>query len=196
MKKIIVSILALIPMMVFAQTGNQYVIEGKIGNSAQPLKVYLTKTLSIAGIIDSALVKNGKFKLKGTLKEPGRIILIAAKDVSGIPTRRIRRSGVPAPDLKSFYLDAGVTRVNSPDSLKDAVVSGASTKLNKESADFSEWLEPARGKQGAVGQLYAGTSNAEQATDAFKKKAQAMIQEADAYMQDLVIQFIKEHPGS
>jgi len=199
MKKIIVSsivsIMLTIPVVLFAQQGNGFTINGKVGNLNSPLKIYLAKALNPKAIMDSAIVKDGAFEIKGTIKEPDYVILVAATSSSGV-TAGTRQKPIPFPDLKGFYLDAGQTMVNSPDVLKNMVISGASEKLNRESAEAYKALVPAINAEGAVGQFQMRASGEEQKTDAYKKAVKAKIDSADAYMCSIVIKFVKEHPGS
>jgi peroxiredoxin len=199
MKKIIVSSIVSMmltsPVVLFAQQGNAFTLKGKVGNLNASLKIYLAKALNPKAIIDSATVKDGSFEIKGTLKEPSYVLLVAATSSSGVATST-REKKIPFPDLKGFYLDFGQTMVSSPDTLRNIVVSGASEKLNKESAEAYKALQPAFNAEGAVGQFQMKASEEEQKTDAYKKAVNAKIDSADAYMRSIVIAFVKAHPNS
>ncbi|MDF7815687.1 TlpA disulfide reductase family protein [Hymenobacter sp. YC55] len=104
--------LLLVPGLAVAQTPIPYFLAGKLGSDTyrgKPTYVYLRS----GSLLDSALVKKGRFQLKGTVDEPHKAFL------------SMKRQSEDMSDYKAiFYLEAGTLVFTSPDSLKNARVGG------------------------------------------------------------------------
>ncbi|OQP51366.1 hypothetical protein A4H97_27720 [Niastella yeongjuensis] len=127
MKKNLMILMMISPVMVLAQKGN-YTLKGKIGNLDSPAKIYLGYKNAKGEFLDSADFKNGQFEFKGSLEEPTQSTLV------------LSYTGVAAfnkfSESMSVYLEQGTILLNSTDSLRNAVVTGS--KVN---ADFKKLKE-------------------------------------------------------
>lgn len=112
MKNYVLLLLLFVPGMVAAQTPASFVLQGRLGADtyrAAPTYVYLR----YLRFVDSAVVKKGRFELKGTVDEPTKAYLT------------MRRQAGDMSDSKAvFYLEKGTLVFTSPDSLKNAQVGG------------------------------------------------------------------------
>jgi peroxiredoxin len=105
-------LLLLVPGLATAQTPISFVLKGSLGSHTYrdvPTYVYLRSGM----MLDSAVVKQGNFELKGTVDEPTKGFL------------SMRRKMQDMSDYKAvFWLEQGTLVFTSPDSLKNAQVGG------------------------------------------------------------------------
>lgn len=130
MKKLSVLIL-LLPFMAAAQ--KNYTISGNISGVKEPAKVYLAVVKNRAFVdTDSAVVKNGKFTLSGSVAEPTQAILTLKRLSPSADTRRR--------DYLAFFLENSAISIKSVDSIKNASVSGSVT--DKEQNEVEAMIKP------------------------------------------------------
>lgn len=116
MKKLLISILMLLPIVVTAQ--KNYTIKGNIPALKAPAKAYLvTLQADKWRQTDSVEIKNGKFEFSGRVSEPQQA-MIAIKPL------RFEQSATPG-DTKGFFLENAAIRLDATDSIKNANVSGS-----------------------------------------------------------------------
>lgn len=112
MKHYLLLLLLLAPYLAAAQTPVHYFLDGHLGARTYrtvPTYVYLRYGL----VLDSALVKDGRFQLKGTVDKPHKAML------------KMSRVDKDMKDVKfTFFLEEGTLVFTSPDSLKNAQVGG------------------------------------------------------------------------
>ena len=132
MKKIILVLMLLAPIVVMAQKGN-FILKGKIGNINTPALIELC--YDGTGVVDSMYLQNGEFEFKGFLANltEARLVLLF-KNSRGWEDHVV-------------YLEPGTIYVNSPDSLKNAVITGST--INAENEKLQLALKPFR-KQAAA----------------------------------------------
>ena len=112
MKNHLLLLLLLMPGLAAAQTPVPYFLDGHLGAGAYrgaPTYVYLRHD----GVVDSAVVKKGRFQLKGTAKKPQKGLLSMNRDRENLTDYKV-----------GFYLEKGTLVFTSPDSLKNAQVGG------------------------------------------------------------------------
>lgn len=122
----------LAPIVVMAQKGN-FILKGKIGNINTPALIELC--YDGTGVVDSMYLQNGEFEFKGFLANltEARLVLLF-KNSRGWEDHVV-------------YLEPGTIYVNSPDSLKNAVITGST--INAENEKLQLALKPFR-KQAAA----------------------------------------------
>lgn len=102
MKILSVILVGMIGLLGFSQA-DQYQIKGNIAGQAEGLKVYLqTATYPEPKIVDSTLIKNGKFSFQGKLDAPAKYSVIIDKTPKGQKTSQ--RNWL----MSSFYLENAV----------------------------------------------------------------------------------------
>jgi peroxiredoxin len=118
MKKSIFIYLILSQISVFAQSSYPYLIKGKIGELNAPAKVYLYRR----AILDSAILKEGRFELKGTTSIPFSAELILKRNGSLQNDPLINSQNLT--ERTTVMLEPGPVLVVSDDSLKNARMTG------------------------------------------------------------------------
>ena len=175
--------LLLAPVLALAQTpapaSYPYLIKGKIGQLNAPAKVYLVNGPQL---LDSALVRQGRFELKGSTPFPRSAALVLGRQgrlqdgwremmLGG----KMRRAYIESPDRIRLFLEPGPVVVTSADSLRTARLTGGALTV-----DYQRLAEATKP---IVAKFKAGQSQAQY--DAINKEyAQAQMA------------FIKAHPTS
>ena len=135
MYRILFLLFMAMPFAGFSQKNN-FVIKGTLGRLQPPAKVYLKYYTGTETKIDSALLRNGKFELRGYLSAINRGIFYVNTKGTG-PSRE---------DYRYLYIDKGTTTLSSTGSAKAASASG--TQIVAEDASYQAALE-----QGTVAQF-------------------------------------------
>lgn len=122
MKKHLLVCLLLTPWVACAQPTYPYVIKGTIGRWNAPAKIYLKDN----GRLDSATLRNGHFELKGNTKLPFPAELVFERQ--GKLRDQLFGPGpyFQSPDRTTVMLEPGPVVFNSPDSLRNARITGGS----------------------------------------------------------------------
>src|ERR1700756_6579 len=91
MKKIFVFLMALLPVMAFAQTPTEtpgnFLIQAKVGNLNSPARAYLFYQVGANKVVDSSLIVNGAFSFHGDVLDPNRATMVidhAGKGVAAL----------------------------------------------------------------------------------------------------------------
>jgi thiol-disulfide isomerase/thioredoxin len=183
MKKAILSVLCLLPLLAFAQA--PFTVKGTGPGFREGDKIYLTYKADGRVITDSAVVANHTFIMKGDV-------------VGQIPATLYQNENPMVIDVShnshGLYIEPGNIVITSPDSLMRAIVSGTST--NADMMALSAIMKPL---QAEYLKLVSGFEalNAEQQKDIttvanFRRKRQALLSQ----MEPVKYAFIKAHPAS
>jgi peroxiredoxin len=186
MKKFIISMLAVLPIVAQAQIN--FTLTGKIGAKSAPAKAYLLYQNGGQIVTDSAQIEDGNFKFTGTIQEPVPARLIIDHKGAGFAKT------TPASDMEMIYLEPGAIRILSNDSLKNARIPGS--PINQEYAEYKKIIRPAEQMLDKVSKKNM-LATAEQKKDpAFQKEMEAAYNGAGAYRKSLQHKFVKVHPNS
>jgi thiol-disulfide isomerase/thioredoxin len=139
MKKIMIIILLLTPIVLMAQKG-LFTLKGQIGKVNAPAKIYLSYRIGNLNVVDSATLQNGTFELKGSITAPKMATLSLNYTGSG-------KSDAITQSLP-VYLESGVILISSPDSLSHIVIKGS--KLNADNDKLKLALKPIDEKSAAI----------------------------------------------
>lgn len=176
MKKIALIVLAVIAMAA-CSTQPEYVLTGNITDGDSTIIVLQKRVSGETVIIDSAMVKNGKFTIKGVVSYPEQVQLIA----------RGKRAGT------SFYLENSKISITAHiDSLNKAEIVGSKTQ--DEVKSLTESMKPIQEK---IMELNGQYREAAQTGDA--EKAAAINDEIAALRDELGkinMEFIKTNTTS
>ncbi len=182
--KLILTCIAFLPVVVFAQDG-KYKIQGTLGTYNSPAKVYLQASVGGRTIIDSVTLKEGKFQFSGRVGDiPVRAYLIVNPKGAGPNTN----------DARPIYIEKGVTTVTANDLVTNAKVEG--TKTNEENEKFQMAYKPINDAQQAiVDKERAATPEQLQSPEFIKqdKLAQKAVNEQIVVVNK---KFIKDYPDS
>ncbi|WP_338869683.1 TlpA disulfide reductase family protein [Spirosoma sp. SC4-14] len=181
-----VAIVSLSPLLVWAQ-GGSYTIQGKLNAVQAPAKAYLRYPVNGTVKMDSATIQNGSFAFKGTTETPVKGTLLVDKQGQGFSNRR------PIPAI-SIYLEPGVITVSSPDSLKNAEISG--TPLNVDNQKLELALKPSQEKMDLLMKEYRSATPAQRSRKEFEESIDKRYEAIEAEKKGLYEQFIKSMPQS
>lgn len=185
MKKILLSAVALLPVLAFAQDG-QFTVQGKVGVYSAPAKVYLQYRNAGKTIVDSAVLNNGEFKFTGTsAAAPAQGYLLLNDKGSGLNSSR---------DYKSIYIEPGTVTVKSADVLEKANVTG--TKTNMENEQYQAALKPVNDGYAAMEAKEKAATDEQKQSAAFIKQSKADEKVIDAQEKTITKKFLQEHPDS
>ncbi|GAB2703847.1 TlpA disulfide reductase family protein [Mucilaginibacter koreensis] len=170
MKKTMLTLLAALPALAFAQ--EKYTIKGKIGTATPATKVFLTYRNDGNNITDSSKVQNGSFTFTGTA--PTITLGTLVVDYKGAGLAQMDRKSKA--DVLPVYLVSGTTVVNSTDSLSKAKVSG--TKVNTDYVAYQAFMKPANAKYQDLMAMYSKATKEQRESkefdDDFEKKYDAV----------------------
>ena len=116
MKKLVLSVMALLPLAVLAQ--KPFSVTGDIKGLKTGDKVFLLYQTEGKSIADSATVANGTFSFQGELAEPVRATLFLNKNP--MVTRPVQND-----DAIGLYLEPAAIKLTAADSLKKASITGS-----------------------------------------------------------------------
>jgi peroxiredoxin len=184
-KKITLMAIAGWPAIVFAQDA-KYTIQGKIGENNAPAKVYLEYRVKGKVVIDSAILKDGKFQFTGVAGSSPNYADIAFN---------AKGTGVhDAADYRSIYLEPGVITVTTTDLLANAKVEG--TKTNLENQKYQLVQKPINDAYKALEDKQKAATPEQQNSPEFIKQAKAEEKAIDQQSAATDKKFIQENPDS
>lgn len=188
MKKIILSALAFIPAMLFAQ--EKYVITAKVGSVNSPAKAFLSYREGSQTITDSTTISNGIFVFTGEVKDITRANLLI--DYKGVGITNLDRK--VKQDALSIYLVNGKTIIKSADSLSKATVSG--TKVNEDNQKYIAFTKPVTDAELALNKEYYAASKEKQQSKEFGDYIDKKDSLIEAQSAELNKQYIAKNPDS
>jgi peroxiredoxin len=185
MKKILLSAIALLPVLAFAQN-TKFTIQGKVGVASAPAKAYLQYRKDGKTVIDSAVLKNGEFTFTGDAgATPTPAYVLLNEKGSGMNSTR---------DYKSVYVEPGTITITGADLVAKAKADG--TKSNRENELYHTAMQPVNDGYAAMEAKEKATPEAEQKTEAFIKQSKLAEKTIEAQENAINKKFIQEHPDS
>lgn len=116
MKKIFLSLLLQIPVLVFAQ--NTFSLKGQFTNLPASKTIYLIHVEDQGEKLDSAKVTNGKFEFNISLASPTLAILLLDHTGTDLTSRNSPK------DFYRFFIEAGNATLSTTDSISKAKLNG------------------------------------------------------------------------
>lgn len=189
MKKILIHLIALMPLFSFAQQKEaDFTIKSKIGNLNAPSRAYLMYMLGANRVLDSAIINNGSFEFKDKIVNPSSALLII--DRRGVGIDKLDSTV----DNLSFYVDKGEISINSADSASKAQITGS--KINDDNKKLSIQLKPLIAKAQALKAQENAASRARQNTAEFQNSMSARHKELQVEQKAILKIFIISNPDS
>lgn len=175
----------LIPVLSFAQKPKEFELKGKLDLTNSVDWIYLRYSSDGQYVMDSVQPKNGEFKFKGTITEPGEANLIAKFKQQG--------DNKPPRQMIQIFLEPAKIELTAKDSLPNNKVEGS-----KGNDEFQSLIKQATLYDQKFEKMYDQYDSLEQAGDKEgMKKTEAAINQLDDEMRENVYgDFIKSHPGS
>ena len=188
MKKIFLYIIALLPVMAFAQQEQTFSIKSKIGHLNAPARAYLIYQLGANRVVDSTEIQNGAFNFQGPLINPGGVLLVI--DAKGAGIAKLDSTA----DNLTLYIEKGEFYINSPDSLTKAQITGS--KINDDNKKLTALLTPLRVQAQRLRQQAEGASAAQQNSPDFQNAMQTKLKALQFAQKSVLKDFIKANPNS
>lgn len=185
MKKLLLLAFGLFSGSLFAQV--DYTISGQVGKLGAPAKAYITYRTGLQTVFDSTEVTNGAFKFHGSLDHPVRAVMFLMH-LGEDP------SDVQAPDLKELYLEKGLIRVSSSDSLLNASIEGG--PVNTSFSSYQTAIRPSQTKMDALLARYYGASEEQLGDPDFMSVVQEEAFVIQEEQKEIRLGFIKNNPQS
>jgi len=189
MKKIVLMLMAAIPVYVFAQTApDNFTLKCKIGTITTPAKIFLGYQVGGKNIIDSSAIINGECSFHGHLNSPVSATIVV--DAKGLGLTKIPRGS----DLLNFYIETGNLVLTTPDSLSKATVTGS--KVNDDEKLLMAVLKPSNLAKMAVLKEADTAADAIKISPNFQDYIQGKYGRALKEEEDAMYKFIADHPKS
>jgi peroxiredoxin len=188
MKKLIVSLLSVFPLLALAQSPQPFTVTGKIGTANT--KLYLAYQLGSNKVLDSTQCVNGSFEFKGDLMYPSMALLIADYKNEGAAKLDTKNG-----DGLIFYIDKGTINIQSPDSVYKAHIIGS--PINDQYKTLRAIMDDAQAKTNRMmtAALRSANDSTLSAADRQNQMQAALKVIQDGYHAALK-DFIKQHPDS
>lgn len=187
MKKILIYIIGLLPLMAAAQD-QPFEIKSKVGNLNTPARAYLLYQLGSNRVIDSAEITNGSFDFSGKILNPTNAYLII--DSKGVGFSKLDNSA----DVLSFYIDKGNMTINSADSVSKAQITGS--PINDDNKRLMAQLKPVVEEAKRLQAQASAASPAQQSTAEFQNSMQAKHKKLQLEEKVVLKKFIVANPNS
>ena len=184
MKKLVLTLIAALPLVVFAQDG-RYSVDGTVGTYNAPAKVYIQFAIKGKVNTDSVTLKDGKFHFGGS---------VGTVPVNAYVIFNEKGTGPVYKDYKSIYLEKGQITITSSDKLENAKVEGP--KTNQENVRYEALMKPINEEQTALDAKEKAASPEQKSADAFQREMHKAEKAADAKESDANKKFIQENPDS
>lgn len=188
MKKTVIYILSLLPLLAFSQSPETFTIKGKAGSLNAPARIYLLYQLGANHVVDSAIITNGSFNFTGKVLNPTNAYLVV--DHKGVGFNRLDSTA----DVLSFYIDKGELAVTGPDSIAKATISGS--KINDDNKKLMAQLAPVFRHARQLAAEKKTASMAEQNSAEFQNTMQAKYKSLQAEQKTILKSFILLNPDS
>lgn len=186
MNKPIVILACLLPFSAFSQKA--FKITGKMGIQNNPETVYFDRSLPGGPkMVDSAKVVNGTFSFTGTVAEPQAAIIAVRyqQDQKG----KIK-------DYLPVYLENSNLNVSSPDSIRNARVSGS--KINDENQLLKGQLKVLISQSMKLNRemMIAERENPDVKNEAWYKAKADTLNKLKLVLKEVRINYVKTHPDN
>jgi peroxiredoxin len=185
MKKLLLSALALLPLVALAQ--KPFTLTGDIKGLKTGDKIYLVYRADGKDLTDSATVNNGMFAFKGTLSEPARGTLFLNKNPY---VNRPAQDEIL--DLAGLYIEPTAMKVTAADSLKNIAITGSA--VNDDDKKLKALTKSLSDQMMAINAQYAALSPDE------RKAQQKTLGDKYMALQDqmkpIQLSFAKSNPKS
>ncbi len=188
MKKGILVALMILPAITWAQKDG-YTVNGKVGTSNAPAKVYLSYRSDGQNKLDSSDIKAGVFQFKGTMPGIRRAMVII--DHNGVGASKLGKQF----DGLMFYIDKGIiTITTTKDSVKYGKITGS--PINAEYERYKSFVAAPDLTIKNINDEYEAAPAEKKKDEAYLKTLQTRYDLAVAQKEQLQKKYISKNPGS
>ena len=186
MKKNVLFIGALLPVIALAQTGGTCTLDVNIGN-VKASKMYLTWNEGDTYMLDSADISSGKAVKQLNIPYP-----VSAR--LWLDNRGFGYKDGHGPDMLYFHMEKGTIHLKTTDSVRNAVITGS--KLNNEVAVYKKYIAGPVGVFENINAAFIGASAEKRKDTSFTNPLWVRQHNAGEELKELDIQFAKDHPDN
>ena len=187
MKKVLFSSLfALCMLYSCIDSTKWYKIEGEVKNADPQATVYLEYTVDGNRMLDTAVVKGGKYHFQGAVEAPLRATLYMDHEGSGFNNRM--------PDRLSFFIENAKIKISSPDSVKNSGITGS--VVNDDAAKWKQITKPIDKKSEDLNTWWRNLSAEDRGKDEIQKQSIKKSTEISSERRAAAGKFIEENPNS
>ncbi|WP_304068015.1 TlpA disulfide reductase family protein [Pedobacter glucosidilyticus] len=183
MKKVLLSLLMQVPVLVFAQ----FSLKGEFTTAIQNKKLYFIYIQNNAEVIDSVVINNGKFSFSLDLKEPSVAVLLLQHQGNALKDQGPK-------DVYRLFIEPGNATLVAKDSIAQAQLNGLA--IFKQDMAYKTALKTSESKLIALNKEFATLTPEKQAKaeiiENFQERYEGLLDERKAQ----VIGFIKDNPQS
>ncbi len=189
MKTLIAAAFVICSIAAFSQQEKPFTIMGSIKGKYEPVqKVYLSYRTSGSTVIDSSILKDGKYNFSGKVAEPVRAQLLARPaSVQDMSTWRAQRK-----DVASLILSSEKIEITSIDSFSNVTIKGSAA--NDELAKIEKEMKVINQKGEALNNQYIEKDKAKD--DAGKNKIMAQFKSLDKESKNIYRKYLQANPSS
>lgn len=185
MKKLIIAILLLQPLILFAQ-GNHFSIIATVSNIGKPAKAFLYYSENGKSKIDSVNCGNGTILFNGTVAGVRSASLILDHLGAGLSSLGNARDALPV------LIEGGTIKITAKDSIKNGVFTGS--LINEQNTLYREALsENDKNFQLLVAKFSAATS-AQRNDPEFRHPMDSLFNKSEHEREIVKMKFISQHP--
>lgn len=186
MKKIMVTALVLLPLAMQAQ--DIFTVKATVGHDSAPAKAYLLYKNGKEIVTDSAVITKGAFQFTGAI--PGPTLARIIVDHKGDGWMKVNAQS----DMTMMYLEKGVIRLISADSLKRAVITGS--VANTEYKQYKAFMAGADSEMTAINAQYSAAYRQTPRDEALVKAILAKKDTVDNRYTARQYAFVKANPDA
>lgn len=174
------------PLAAVAQ--QSYTIKGSVNSIKEPVKVFLTYKVDGERIMDSTIMKGGRFTFKGSVNAPKDAHLVVKhNNLPQDPTTR------PVEDILAFLIEDKTITIAAKDSIKNAVITGSVT--NDDNEKVNAMLKPIYDQYGKLNEEFRLQSPEQQKDTAYLN---SLDKRADAIREEIIaakMKYVKANHG-
>lgn len=187
MKKLVLPFLFLLPTFAFAQD-QSFSVKGKVAKLSQPAKVFLSYRSGTKMVLDSSVLKKGKYSFKGEVAVPTKATLTL--DYAGTGLRSVGKT----PDYFNVYLDKGKITIQAKDSLKNSTVKGS--VINTDYAKYTKLFSGVQSKLDALDKEWYGATDEQRKGTALRASLMERHKPIAEEKEKLQNEYIQNNPSS
>lgn len=185
MRKLVLIALVSLPSLLFAQNG-KFTVQGNVASFNAPAKVYIQYRKDGKTVIDSTVLKDGKFSFNGDA---------AAMPMSGFILFNEKGSGMNSSrDYHALFFEQGTINVTTADKMANATVIG--TKTNRENEQYNLSMKPVNDAYTALEAKQKAATEEQQKSPAFIKQSKLDEKAIEEQEKAINKQFITSNPDS
>ncbi|WP_127131244.1 TlpA disulfide reductase family protein [Pseudoflavitalea rhizosphaerae] len=184
-RKSILAAVCCLPLSLLAQKG--FTIRGTIGKLDAPAMAFLSYSNEGKKVVDSTVIRKGKFTFKGNLNSPAQAELIVKHD--DLPKPKYSYT-----DYLAFYIENSVISITTKDSIFRAEVKGSQT--NDDDKKLRAMQRPHKRSADSLVAVYNKMKTEERSDSNWRKAAGAIMRVTQVGYDSVNRVFMAAHPDS